>query len=268
MMRVLGAALLLAGATGAVRAESIPVPHPADPRIRTVLYNPNDVVTLVGHVGYATTVFFAAEEQVRSIALGDDVWHVAPQGNRISVKPRSDFALPGAVGVSEADTNMTVLTDQRAYFFELRASRRREAARMTYAIRFRYPRDDATRSAERMQRERAAGVRRLSSGVARHPAVGRHEPAASPGNPHRLYSWQGSTSLRPLAAHDDGRFTYLRLPGTAPAPAIYIREEDGQETIANFHYRDGWIVLHRVARQIVLRDGASVTCVFREEPQP
>ena len=260
MTRVAAGVLAVILVTVPAVAEVSPDPHSADPRIRSVLYNPHDVVEIVGHVGYATTVFFAESEQVRSIALGDDAWHVAPEGNRISIKPRSDLDLPGAAGRTESDTNMTVFTDRRSYFFELRASRRREPEQMTYAVRFRYPRD-RERGGEGLRRE--TGARRLSTGVGRSLEAA----VSGAGNPRRHwhYSWQGSPALRPLAAFDDSRFSYLKMPAGAPLPAVFTAEADGQETIANFHLRGSWLVVHRVARKLVLRDGALVTCVFREE---
>ncbi len=261
MMRALAMAAAMALATGPVLAERYPTPVPADSRIRTVLYSRDDVVEIVGHVGYTTTVFFSPGETVSSIALGDDIWRVAAEGNRVSIKPRTDRELlPGA---GEADTNMVIFTDKRVYFFELRTSRDRAPERMVYAVRFIYG-GESNRQASRIRR-REIGAQSLHSGVLEQPDQARRQIAGRDRNGRYWgYSWQGSAALRPLAAFDDGRFTYLRFAERSALPAVFHEEADGQETIANFHVRGTWLVVHRLAAKLVLRDGREVACIFRE----
>ncbi len=237
-----------------------------DPRIRDVPYDPDAVVAIAGHVGYATTVFFHPEETVQSVAIGDDAWHVAPELNRISIKPRGDDPWPGVrPAASESDTNMTVWTDRRVYFFELRAVRPPAAETRTFALRFRYPPGPDRAGAEAARRREAAGRAALRTGAAN--AVPRSAGLATvprQGARNWNYSWSGHAALRPAAAFDDGQFTYLQFPAGVPLPAVYVGEEDGGESIANLHVRGEWVVIHRVASKLVLRDGRLVACVFRE----
>ena len=242
-------------------------PAPADPRIRTVRYLPDAVVEITGHVGFATTVFFHPDEVVESVAIGDDAWHIAPEANRISLKPRGDDPYPGAGGAEyESDTNMTVWTDRRVYFFELRTAPPRDTRHVTYAVRFLYPAEpDPDRTAE--DRRRQTGRALLATGAAATVGAAGGRPGGGDANGtrrHWSYSWSGSAALRPVGAFDDGRFTYLRFAEGSPLPAIYIGEEDGTESIANLHIREHWVVIHRVASRLVLRDGGLVACVFRE----
>lgn len=240
-----------------------------DSRIQDIRYSPDAVVAITGQVGYATTVFFHPEETVESVAIGDDAWHVAPERNRISLKPRGDEPYPAAgPGVSESDTNMTVWTDRRVYFFELRTAQPSNAQDRIYAVRFRYPRESESRAREAAGRHRVAGRAMLDTGTQEVLDAARSAPAdVSPqgAGQHWNYSWSGSASLRPASAFDDGRFTYLRFADGAPLPAIYIGEEDGTESIANLHVRGHWVVIHRLASRFVLRDGGLVACVFRDE---
>ncbi len=239
----------------------------ADPRIRSVRYIPDSVVEIAGHVGFATTVFFHPEEVVESVAIGDDAWHIAPEGNRISLKPRGDEPYPGAGGAQyESDTNMTVWTDRRVYFFDLRTVPPGDTGHVTYAVRFVYPAEpDPAPTAE--DRQRRAGRALLATGTAATVAAAGRRSGAVDGDPtrrHWSYSWSGNAALRPVGAFDDGRFTYLRFEERSPLPAIYIGEADGSESIANLHIRENWVVIHRVASRLVLRDGGLVACVFRE----
>lgn len=261
-LAALGALLALAALEASpALAERYPAPMPSDSRIRTVHYSRDDVVEIVGHVGYTTTVFFAPSESVSSIALGDDIWRVAAEGNRVSIKPRTDREL--LTGSGEADTNMVIFTNLRVYFFELRTSRERAPQRMTYAVRFVYG-EESNRQTSRLRR-REAGARSLHSGVIERPGrIRRRHVGRDNAGRYWGYSWQGSPTLRPLAVFDDGRFVYLRFADGAPLPAVYYEETDGQETIANFHVRGHWLVVHRMAAKLVLRDGLEVACVFRE----
>ena len=239
-----------------------------DPRIRNVRYSADAVVEITGHVGYATTVLFHPEEVVESVAVGDDAWHIAPEANRISLKPRGDGPYPDAgVEAFESDTNMTVWTDRRVYFFELKTSRSTATQDMTYAVRFLYPPEPGARSAGQAARRREAGRALLETGADAAVAGAEPRPAAARevgAGRHWDYSWSGSAALRPVGAFDDGRFTYFRFEDGSPLPAIYIGEADGTESIANLHIREKWVVIHRLASRFVLRDGALVACVFRE----
>lgn len=253
---VLGAFALAAGAACA-----------QDPRIRDIRYSPDRVFVIQGHVGYATSVFFDEGEEVVSVAIGDDAWQVAPEGNRLSLKPRGDDPYPeGGALASEADTNMTVWTDRRVYFFDLRAVKVRDPLAMTYAVRFRYPPDPERESEAARRQARIAGRAALGAGAlgAAGQDVGDAADAGVGARWHRAYSWTGSAAVRPLRAFDDGTFTYFRFRPDAPLPAVYAREDDGQESIVNLHVRGDWAVIHRVASGFLIRDGALVACVFRE----
>ena len=66
-------ATLLCGAI----AETIPEPGAADARIRVVTYNPRNVVRLNTFFGVSTHIKFSESEQIKDVAVGDDLaWKV------------------------------------------------------------------------------------------------------------------------------------------------------------------------------------------------
>lgn len=216
-------ALLLAAITFAVAA---PAPAATDARVKTVSYGAGDVVPLVGHYGYQMMIALEPSERIQNVSIGDSVaWLVTPakDAGALFIKPVE----------ANASTNMTVLTDRRTYLFELSAARARQGGRtpgMTYKVQFRYP-------------EQAA----QAAAAARAQAV---RPAAY----NRSYALSGSKTIRPTAVFDDGRFTYFAFPPNAEIPAIFLL--DGRkEALANHATRDGYVVLDRVARALVLRQG-------------
>ena len=85
-----------------------------DSRIKLVTYNPNDVVTLTTHYGFSTMIEFAKHEVIKTISLGDTLaWNLLDVENKIFIKPVEN----------NADTNMQVITNIRAYNFVLIAKK-------------------------------------------------------------------------------------------------------------------------------------------------
>ena len=102
-----GVALACAfGATTIGHAEVAPASMGADARVRSVLYNPVDVIRLDTHLRVNTAIELGAGERIDSVLLGDsEAFEVEVLSNRttVSVKP----LIPGA------ETNMTVYTGRR-----------------------------------------------------------------------------------------------------------------------------------------------------------
>lgn len=245
-MRALPVVVLLALAwPTAPHAEVRPARGTYDPRVKTVAYNPDDVVRIVGHYGFSTNVEFAKDETVQSIALGDSLaWEVAPRGNQLFVKPRED----------NATTNMTVITDRRSYHFWLDAAKAVNKGRggdMYFRVKFDYPQEAAKADDEADARRRAEAALQL-------PAPARNWD----------YWACGDVVLRPSEAYDDGRFTYLRYPGAQEIPAAFVVNSDGAESLAGGSMRGDQLVLQVVAPKIILRRGQSVACLENRSFDP
>ena len=86
---LLGAALTLSLSLPA-HAELLPRAGKADPRIREVAYNADQVVAIDASYGTSTMIVLQDDEKIETLALGDSVaWKVEPnhKGNIIFVKP-------------------------------------------------------------------------------------------------------------------------------------------------------------------------------------
>lgn len=238
-MKIQALALLIACAlAGGAHAESKPAGNPYDARVRFVNYNPNDVVRVIGHFGFSTTIEFGEGEEIQSVALGDSLaWDVAPKGNHLFIKPREN----------NPTTNMAVVTNRRTYQFWLAGQRAKDGGRgaqMYFAVKFRYPEDERKKAVE-------AEERRVAQAALNAPPV-----------PKNWDYWGcGKVTLRPSEVFDDGRFTYLRFPAAQEVPAAYIINSDGSEALANGTMRGDQLVLQLVAPKIILRKGRAVACV-------
>jgi type IV secretion system protein VirB9 len=78
------------------------------------------------------------------------------------------------------------------------------------------------------------------------------------------YGYRGSPQLKPAAASDDGVHTRLRFAPQQELPAIFIRNDDGTESLVNFSIEAGEVLLQRVGRQFTLRRGRLEGCVVNE----
>lgn len=108
------------------------IPITTDSRIKTFVYNENEVFPITVHYGYMTSVEFAKNETIHTIAPGNGYsWKFIQDGRRLFIK-----ALEGA-----AHTNMTVITSKRTYQFELESKDPSEMVdeQLVYVVRFYYP---------------------------------------------------------------------------------------------------------------------------------
>lgn len=230
------AALLLTTAVSAQAQDSRLVEH---------LYDPHEVVLVEGKPRVQATIAFADDETIENVAIGDSAsWQVTPnkRANLLFVKPLSE----------RAATNMTVVTDQRTYLFDLVA---KPDARAIYVLRFAYP----------QKPEKEVQQAAIASDVEMAAAT---DPYAV-SDPDRLnFQWRstGAARLFPTRTYDDGEATFLTwAPGT-PVPAILVKNREGQEGPVNFAVRGDTIVVDGVPAEIVLRSGDDVASIVNQGP--
>jgi len=78
------------------------------------------------------------------------------------------------------------------------------------------------------------------------------------------YSAQGSPALDPETVYDDGKETTLRFADNREVPAVYLVGSDGTESLVPKDVRGELVVVHAVGRELRLRRGLEVLCIFNE----
>ena len=252
--RAFGLALLASCAlAGPALAVQDPRAGRFDARVRTVAYNPANVVRVIGGTFASTEIIFAVGETITQVAIGDaDGWLAQPAGNLLFLKP-SEVRAP---------TNAQVVTRRadgsfRSYQFELVAhagTAQQPAEGAQFAITFAYP-DDA-RQAGIADRAKAA------AGADEQLAQSRLTVDLFYGPRNWRYTAQGASAIQPLEVSDNGRLTAFRFPGNQTLPTIYTVAPDGQETIVPYTMRDDLAVVSTTAREFRLRYGNDVLRVF------
>ena len=100
------------GLWAALTAQAYPEPGSLDPHIQRILFEPEQVVALRGALGWQMMIEFGADERIENVSIGDSqAWQVTP-----NKRARMLFLKPL---IKNASTNMTVVTSQRRYAFEL-----------------------------------------------------------------------------------------------------------------------------------------------------
>lgn len=216
----------------------------ADARLRTVSYSADEVYRLPGRVGYEIDLQFESGEHFVGVGVGDAAGLVfMAAGNHLFIKPRA----------ADVRTDLTVLTTRRIYHFEyqtLPSAAGPGPDDLVYAVRFVYPAP-------------AAHPVVPGAGTAGRAASVQAELArADAGRRHNSDYWYcGRSELQPLSAWDDGVQTHLRFGPRAELPAVFVHNDDGSESLVNFHVDHDEIVVHRIARRFVLRRGRLTGCV-------
>src|SRR5262249_50788370 len=112
-------------------AAAIPTPGQLDARVRTAVYDADQVYRLEGYAGFAIDLEFAADEVCTGIGGGDIEGIITgASGNHLTLKPK---AVP-------VQTNFSVYTNRRVYHIDYRAVREPITDRLViFAVRFTYP---------------------------------------------------------------------------------------------------------------------------------
>ena len=209
-------------------------------RFKTYMYNPNDVYKYTGYYLHQAYIEFEKDETVQTISLGDPTpWATSVLQNRLFLKPIDKYP----------QTNMTVITSKRTYYFEMDALEADSfnESEIPFFIRFIYP----TTSDKNIVKFNVTAIRD-------------DYPNLSDLSKYNFnYEFAGSSEIAPIKVFDDGTFTYMEFKiNNSEIPAIFSVNEKGYETLVNFRIVEEYIVIEQVSAQFTLRSGGNIVCVY------
>jgi type IV secretion system protein VirB9 len=239
--------LLTTNAYSAEKSQSIN----SDRKLRSYNYQPNTVYEYTGFLKIASRIDLDPNENILSITMGDQTgWQINPVGNKIFLKPIE----------VDANTNMTIITDKRTYYFEMYSKEAEglDDPDISFASSFNYPDagengmanpDFMDFSSEIEVKDYVPDVNENAAGV------------------NMSYTMSGDKQISPIQVFDDGEFTYFKFKDVnADYPAIFQVLPDGNEALINFRVsRNGYVVVEMVTSQFTLRFGNQMACVFNEK---
>ncbi len=267
-IRSLIACLLITLPLGAHAYQANHLPVVSDTRIKTLVYNPNEVFNITTHFGFQSNIEFGKFEKVRTISVGDQsTWRIIPAGRHLFIRPLTH----------DTRTNMTVITNKRIYQFDLIAPRLSYASfhfnheeegedaaqtadihrnaeiekvlpNLSYVIRFYYPEEEWDSVSQPVAME------------VQQPVI----PQAVNQTYNTNYSISGQGVAAPLKVYDDGYSTYFHFaPNTLP-PSIFLVGADGIEIPVQQNMQGNMITIPSVSSRYSIRSGNEVVCVFNE----
>jgi type IV secretion system protein VirB9 len=278
MKRIVLVALCAASLTMPALAVEDPTAGPLDSRMRTIPYDPGQVVHLSTAVGATLAVAFGSDETVTQVAVTDSKdLKAVPARNFLFFKSQAVLA-PQPVIVLTTNSASVI----RRYVFEVTTVDAKklddQAQDVYYSVQFTYPADIAARrraaalaEAKKEAADEAARVAELQLQLAheRMEAESRDPPSAQAAGPKNLrYLARGDRSILPLEVWDNGFSTVFRFPGNVRVPSIFVINPDGKEATADYSVKGNLVQVSTVARQWRLRDGQTVLCVFNQSFNP
>lgn len=247
-----------------------PVPVTTDSRIKTLVYNPNEVFELKFYYGYQSFIEFSENEEIEMISIGESfAWKITPAGKRLFIR---------ALEVSD-HTNMTIITNKRTYHFDIKSGEYdgREDEELVYTVRFYYPQMNQPlpippQLAIPIAPKVITEVKRPIPSGAIYQNPDKKNVLAMTGNPNGFelnfdYSIAGKAdNIMPLKVYDDGQETFLKFAGdNLIIPEISAVDAFGSESRLKYIVRDDHVVVPAVVRQLSLRLGGVLLCVYNNK---
>lgn len=249
-------------------------PLTTDSRIRTLVYNPNEVYELKFYYNYQSFIEFSDDEEIEMISIGEAfAWRLTPAGKRLFIRPLE----------IAAHTNMTIITNKRTYHFDIRSDEFEGKADedLVYTLRFFYPQvgqplpippqlamPNPATPPPPAPKPLAAVVKTPLPGA----RVDRGLPGAIERNPEGaelnfLYSMAGKApNITPLKVYDDGSETHFQFAKSNEIiPNINAVDASGNEFQLNYSIRDNYVVVPTIARQFTLRLDDALLCIYNNK---
>lgn len=251
-------------------------PITTDSRIRTLVYNPNEVYELKFYYNYQSFIEFSEDEEIEMISIGEAfAWRLTPAGKRLFIRPLE----------IAAHTNMTIITNKRTYHFDIRSDEFNGKADedLVYTIRFFYPQIGQPlpippQLAVPNVAAKAPPPPPLpkGTGIIKTPIPGARVDKQIPGlivrNPEEVplnfdYSLAGkSDNIMPLKVYDDGNETLFQFANdNLVIPSISTVDSNGNEQPLTYVVRDNYVVVPVVARQFTLRLADGLLCIYNNQ---
>jgi type IV secretion system protein VirB9 len=221
-----------------------PLTMPGDARIGVFPYSRDQIYrVLTAPLKLTTIELEKGEKLIADPAMGDSVqWEIDDDKmNHVFIKPHK----------ADLVNTLHLTTNLREYDFTLIAS---PAGGMFYqTVRFQYPRAPMARASARDDATANSARGGADSGSI----------SVAPDKLNWDYSVDGRAEFTPETVFDDGHAVWMRMPAKAQEWPVPFILDHGDRVVANFIRRGDFLVLQRLADEIVLRSGKDEVTVTR-----
>ncbi len=248
---------LLAGSAIASTAYA-EVPVVTDSRIKTFVYNENEVFTITTHYGYQSNIEFGPKESIETVSVGDRVaWQIIPAGRRLFIRAQEE----------NAHTNMTIVTNLRAYQFDLRSSSADAvfgSEELTYVVRFFYPGETMGAMPVSYVQQPPIVMQTPLPSPTPVTYTGPAPVASSSAAYNYRYTFSGSNTAAPVKIYDDGRSTFFKFKAASAPQFSVITARGEQLTVPSRRVDAQTYAVDMVAPRFALRNQGAQVIVYNE----
>ena len=232
--------------SGVAIVSASPKPIATDSRIKTYVYNENEVFRLVIHYGYQTSLELGSDEVVNTISVGNQyAWQISPVGKRIFIKPLEDNVL----------TNMDIITNKRVYHFEIQSKALSNTVdeELVYVVRFFYPDGDFDIPKPNLLEQNKT----INVSNSTLPPIAEVPNPITPYNFN--YTLSGADEIAPTKVFDDGINTFFQFPPSRNKLPEFYAKKKGKIQLLKPRQRGDYVVVNMLSPTFELRkDGKSV----------
>ncbi|WCR59766.1 MAG: Protein virB9 [Wolbachia endosymbiont of Ctenocephalides felis wCfeF] len=229
-------------------------PISVDSRIKTFVYSPNEVFTVVFSQGYYSYIEFAEGEKVKNIAVGDaSSWKISPYDNKLLIMPFE---------VSSRTNMIITTTKKRNYIFDLisrpnydkypdadteKISHDYSAEKdISYVVRFYYPQEED---------EFDVDLDEVSTPTQMQYVLDKPEGVIQENDTKYNYTYidEGvNTDIIPIELFDDGYLTYFKFRDSNKIPQIFTEEGKTKLPCKRLLF-DGYVIIKGVHKKLFMR---------------
>lgn len=235
--------LVLLSLLSSASALLMPTDMKTDPRIKTVMYVPHQIIPLTISNKVLTQIKFSDDEQIIQVVFGDLNYH----SNWPYLIPKNvPNVLFLGTTLTMGETNVTVITNERTYYFDVSKKADESSDDITYSLVFRYPQDNLS--------------------LFPHQSL-LTQALADKADLNYQYRYSGSQALKPVRVFDNGSMTFVTFSPHAPLPSIEnVMDSMGQEQLTNTRTEGHTLIIMGTGAQYTFRQGGvEVGSIFNEK---
>lgn len=250
---------------GSSSAKEFDIPITIDSRIKTLVYNANEIFTLNLKMNFQTIIEFSNDEAIELISVGDPYpWKLTPIDKRLFIKALQ-------VGVR---TNLTVITNKRTYLFDIKsdAVSSNDDNDVTHVVRFFYPKVPLDQSKFTLNDYLSQREGKISQDLFQSKGFLKERTGNtdfSNGGQKKIainlnYSFAGEyNDATPIEIFDDSKDTFIRFK-TNEKYKIYSVIENGKKRAVNTKKVGDFIVISGIHAKLYIKVGIYESIVYND----
>lgn len=228
-------------------ADVRPVALPQSPRLVVFQYDANNSYSITTAPGNVTDIVLAPDETVVTLALGDSVQWVTANaaGNHVFVRPSKE----------DLRTSATLVTNKRTYQLTLNSVKatdpwhQRVSWNYVDIIVMQKAKEEERKEAEfKKNKELEATVAIADFSIE---------------NLDFEYKIEGEAEFKPLHVFNNGQSTWIKLKNQPELPALFLVDEDGKTSLANYAVKGDFIFINRLFEHALLKLGKKEIHIYR-----